>query len=43
MLQRNEILSSGIEVDRSWWYATKLVAVIAIAAVAAYVVHATLL
>ena len=43
MLQRHEVLSSGIKVDRDWWYTTKLVAVIAVFASTACVVTATLL
>ena len=43
MLQRHEVLSSGIKVDRDWWYTAKLVASIVIAAAAACAVHATLL
>lgn len=43
MLERQQVLRSGLKVDRPWWYATKLVAVIVVALVAAYVVNATLL
>ena len=43
MLERHEVLRSGFKVDRPWWYATKLVAAIMAALVAAYVVHTTLL
>lgn len=43
MLERHEVLRSGIKVDRDWWYAIKLGAVIVTALVAAYVVHTKLL
>ncbi len=43
MLERHQVLRSGFRVDRPWWYATKLIAAIVAALVAAYVVHATLL
>ena len=43
MLERHEVLSSGIKVDRDWWYTTKLVGVIGIAIAAACVVIVTLL
>ena len=43
MLQRHDVLSSGIKLDRDWWYTTKLICVIVIAAAAAYAVIATLL
>ena len=43
MLQRHDVLSSGIKIDRDWWYTTKLVAVIVISAAAAFAVIATLL
>lgn len=43
MLERHEVLRSGSRVDRPWWYATKLLAAIVVALVAAYVVHTTLL
>ena len=43
MLQRHEVLNSGIKVDPDWWYAAKLVAVIVIAVAAASAVIATLL
>ncbi len=35
---RREILPSGLEVDRPWWYTTKLVIAVVIGAVAAIVV-----
>ena len=43
MLTRHYILEDGFKVDRDWWFTTKLVAVIVVALVAAYVVNATLL
>ena len=39
MLERHEFLSSGMKVDKDWWYATKLGTWIVGALVAAYVVH----
>ena len=36
--QRREVLPSGLEVDRPWWYTTKLAIAVVIAAVAAIVV-----
>lgn len=39
MLERHEFLSSGMKVDKHWWYAVKLGAVIVTALVAAYMVH----
>ena len=43
MLQRHEVLSGGVKVDRDWWYTTKLIAVIVVAVAAAFAVIATLL
>lgn len=43
MLQRHDVLSSGLKVDRDWWRTTKLVILAAAALSAAYVVHVTLL
>ena len=43
MLQRHDVLSGGLKVDRDWWRATKLVAIIVVALAAAYLVNATLL
>ncbi|MDE0367083.1 MAG: hypothetical protein OXP09_16120 [Gammaproteobacteria bacterium] len=43
MLKRHDVLDGEVKMDRDWWYATKLVAVIVTALAAAYVVHATLL
>ena len=43
MLERHEVLSSGMKVDKHWWYAVKLGAVIVTALVAAYAVHTLLL
>ncbi len=43
MLKRHDILEGGFKLDRDWWYTTKLVTVIVVALVAAYVVNATLL
>jgi len=43
MLQRHDVLSSGLKVDRDWWRATKLVILTVAALSAAYVVHVTLL
>lgn len=43
MLQRHDVLSSGLKVDRDWWRATKLAILTVAALSAAYLVHATLL
>ena len=42
-MERHEVLRGGREVNRDWWYSTKLGLVVAGALVAAYAVHATLL
>ena len=39
MLERHEVLRSGIKVDKDWWYAVKFGAMIVGALVAAYLVH----
>ena len=43
MPKRHDVLISGYRIDRDWWYATKLVAVIVVSAAAAFTVIATLL
>ena len=43
MLKRHEVLPSGLQIDRDWWHATKLVCIVVVALAAAYVVNATLL
>ena len=37
-----EVLPSGLEVDRLWWYKTKVVIAVVIGAVAAIMVHSLL-
>ena len=43
MIERHEVLSSGMKVDRPWWLGTKLAAAMVVTVVTAYFVAMALL
>lgn len=39
MFERHEVLPSGRKAERDWWITTKLLTIVVVALVAAYVAH----